>query len=67
MKPNRRLALRRETLSDLTTAELASAGGAAGPVTLTLQAGCGTDDVNAYLEALYWRYSIHQHCSWSCI
>lgn len=66
MKSTRRLALRRESLADLTPSELTLAGGAAAG-TLTLQPGCDTDDVNAYLEALYWRYSIHQHCTWTCI
>ena len=66
MKSTRRLALRRETLTDLTSAELAGAGGAAGAPP-TQQAGCDTQDVNAFLNELYWRYSIHQHCTWTCI
>lgn len=64
MLPNRRLALRREALTELSAEELARAAGYAVP---TLQQGCSVDDVNEYLEALYWRLSIHQHCTWTCI
>ena len=53
---NRRvLALRRESLAELTSDELARFAG-------------GTlDEVNERLEALYWKLSIHQHCTWTCI
>lgn len=61
---SRRLALRRETLTELTTDELTRAVAGALP---TQQAGCSVDDVNEYLENLYWKLSIHQHCTWTCI
>lgn len=59
-----RLALRRETLTELSTDELTHA---VGGVTLTLAAGCSADDVTQRVEDLTWRLSLHQHCSWSCI
>ncbi len=62
--PRRRLELRREALVELTPDELSRAAGGA---TLTLDAGCSLDDVNERLEQLYWKLSIHQHCSWTCI
>ena len=58
MKATRRLALRRETLTELSADELARAG--AGAAILTLQEGCSLEDV-------YWYFSIHQHCTWTCI
>lgn len=66
MKPSRHLALRRETLTELTTDELAQAA-AGSPGVPTLEAGCDTNDVNDYLRDLALRLTIHQHCSWSCI
>lgn len=65
MKSSRRLALRRETLTELRADELSFAGGA-GAVP-TLQAGCSYDDVTQAYEDALWRYSLHQHCSWTCI
>ena len=56
MKTSRRLALRREALTELTPSELSLAA-----------AGTSLDDVNERLEALYWKLSIHQHCTWTCI
>jgi len=66
MKNARRLALRRETLTELTAAEMALAGGVAGPP-LTIKATCSVDDVNAWSRDVALELSIHQHCSWSCI
>ena len=65
MKQSRRLALRRETLTELTNDELTMAG--ANAVTLTLQAGCSADDVNEYVRDLAMKLTLHCHCSWSCI
>lgn len=64
MKPNRRLTLRRETLTELTADELAYAVAGAIP---TLKPGCSADDVEQLVEDLYWRLSIHQHCTITCI
>lgn len=64
MKPSRRLVLRRETLTELTNDELSRAVAGGAP---TLQPGCSTDDVNEWLESVYWKLSIHQHCTWTCI
>ena len=64
MKPSRRLALRREALTELTCDELALAVAGAAP---TLRPGCSVDDVNAFVEDLYWQLSVHQHCTWTCI
>lgn len=64
MASSRRLTLRRESLTELTSDELAMARGGEAP---TLQPGCDTDDVNAYVRQLALKYTIHQHCSWSCI
>lgn len=58
MKPNRRLAVRREALTELTADELASARGAEG--TVTLGSGCA-------VRELLLDLSVHWHCSWSCI
>lgn len=51
MKPNRQLALRRETLTDLTADEL-TFGGAAGEAV-------GRDELLLLL-------TLHRYCSWSC-
>ena len=64
MKSSRRLTLRRETLTELTCDELALAVAGAVP---TLQPGCSVDDVNQFVEDVYWRLSLHQHCTVTCI
>lgn len=63
MKPSRRLALRRETLTDLTNDELSFGAG----VLLTLQANCSVDDVNEWVRYQQIRLTLHPRCSWSCI
>lgn len=57
MRDTKRLTLRREALAELSAEELATAGAGA---TLTLYQGCSVDDV-------VWRFSLHQHCTWTCI
>ena len=63
MKPNRRLALRREALTDLTTDELSFGGGALP----TLQPGCSVDEITAICKDVMLELTLHPHCSWSCI
>lgn len=63
MKSTRHLALRRETLTELTDAELTLAGGAAP----TLYAGCSYDDVTELAADALRKVTLHPHCSWSCI
>lgn len=60
MRPDRerRLALHREALTELSADELARAAAAEGSV--TLGSGCLVREV--LLDA-----SVHWHCSWSCI
>jgi len=65
VKPTRRLALRRESLTELTPDEMRLAGGQANPP--TLQPGCDTDDVNWFLREVMLDVTLHPHCSWSCI
>ena len=66
MKNTRRLALRRETLTELSNAELMLAGGQmANPP--TLQPGCDTQDVNWWVREVTIDVTLHPHCSWSCI
>ena len=67
MKNTRRLALRRETLTELTAAEMALAGGAMAGPPLTIKATCSADDITAWSRDVAMELSIHQHCSWSCI
>jgi hypothetical protein len=68
MKSSRRLALRRETLTELTANELsAAAGAAAGPPSLNVPTNCSYADYNAYAQRLMLDLTLHQHCSWSCI
>lgn len=57
MKTNRRLALRRDALTDLTADELARA--VAGDAPPTHQQDC--------LRDLTLRLTLHKDCSWSCI
>ncbi len=64
MKSTRHLALRRESLTELTPDELASAGGGQAP---TLQQGCSYDDVTVVVKNTMLRLTLHPHCSWSCI
>ncbi|HEV2890725.1 MAG TPA: hypothetical protein VGX28_10145 [Frankiaceae bacterium] len=65
MKNDRRLALRRETLTELTDSELTIAGGAAGvPSTDTK---CDTNDYNWWLRGVTLDLTLHKDCSWSCI
>jgi hypothetical protein len=64
MKTGRRLALRRETLTELSTHDLTGLGAGALP---TLQAGCSVDDVNDRVEALLLKLTLQARCSWSCI
>ena len=63
MKPTRHLALRRETLTDLSDSELSALHGG---VTLTLQAGCSVDDVKAYVQNQLHELTLQPRCSWSC-
>lgn len=65
MKNGRRLALRRESLSELTPAELAFAGGIADPP--SLNGPCDTDDFQRWLRDVTLGLSVHQHCTWTCI
>ena len=58
MRPGRRLALRRESLTELTADELARAGGGYAPPTFQ-HADCSLDDV--LLDV-----TLHKDCSWSC-
>ena len=64
MKTTRRLALRRETLSELTHDDLVGLGAGALP---TLQAGCSADDVTDDVRALLLKLTLQARCSWSCI
>jgi len=64
MKSQRRLALRRETLTELRTDDLAGLGAGQAP---TLAAGCSYDEVTQAWEDLLWKLSLHQYCSWTCI
>lgn len=63
MKPHRRLALRRETLTELTDAELSFAAGALP----TVQPGCSVDEITAICRDVLLELTLHPHCSWSCI
>jgi hypothetical protein len=63
MNPTRRLALRRETLTELTADELTFAAGAAP----TLKPGCSEDEIRDYLREVQLKLTLHPHCSWSCI
>ncbi|HEX8004618.1 MAG TPA: hypothetical protein VF519_18180 [Mycobacteriales bacterium] len=66
MKSTRRLALRRETLTELTADELTIAGGAiAGPP--SLKGPCDTDDINWWMRDVTLDLTLHKDCSWSCI
>ena len=68
MKSSRRLALRRETLTELTPTELSAAAGAiAGPPSLKDVTGCSVADYNAYAQDWMLALTLHQRCSWSCI
>ena len=63
MKSSRRLALRRETLTELTDADLSFGGGALP----TLAAGCSVDEITAICREVMLELTLHPHCSWSCI
>ncbi len=65
MKSTRRLALRRESLTELTPAELAAANGAAGDPP-SLNGPCDVDDFNRYAREWTLAYTLHKDCSWSC-
>lgn len=67
MKNDRRLALRRETLTDLSADELSLAGAGAIGGPPSLQPGCDTDDVNWWLRDVTLGVTLHKDCSWSCI
>ena len=67
MKSSRRLALRRETLTELTVAELSFAGAALEGPPLTIKVTCSLDDVNAWAREAMLELTLNQHCSWSCI
>lgn len=67
MKNARRLALRRETLTELTADELSLAGGAMEGPPLTIKATCSADDVTAWGNEVLRAYTLHARCSWSCI
>ena len=58
MKPTRRLALHRESLTELNADELARAGGGWAPPTYQHN-DCSTDDLARQL-------TLHRYCSWSC-
>ena len=62
MKNSRRLALRREALTELTDDDLTFAGG----VLLTLQPGCSVDDVKEWVRYQQARLTLEPRCSWSC-
>lgn len=64
MKPNRRLALRRETLTELRPDELARTAGGQQPPTWRPTECSVADDC---LRDLLLKLTLHQHCSWSCI
>lgn len=59
MKPNRRLSLRRESLTELDADQLAAAVAGNAPPTQQHD-DCSVDDV-------LLRLTLHRHCSWSCI
>lgn len=66
MKPNRRLALRRETLTDLSADELTFGGAAAPGLSFRDGSPCSApEDTNPFGVLL--ALSVHWHCSWSCI
>ena len=67
MKNSRRLALHRETLTELTADELAFAGAAMAGPPLTIKATCSADDISAWSRDVMLELTVHQHCSWSCI
>ncbi len=64
MKSERRLALRRETLSELSSDDLSGLRAGALP---TLQAGCSADDVTDDVRDLLLKLTLQARCSWSCI
>jgi len=63
VKSTRRLALRRETLIELSRDEMTFGGGALP----TLQAGCSVDDITAICKDVMLDLTLHPQCSWSCI
>lgn len=63
MKPTRHLALRRETLTNLSDSELSALQGGG---TLTLQAGCSVDDVKEWAQNQLHNLTLQPRCSWSC-
>ena len=68
MRTPRRLALRRETLTELRSDDLARlAGGAQALPSLAATATATRTDAPAAWEAELWCLSLHQHCSWTCI
>ncbi len=68
MRTPRRLALRRETLTELRSDDLARLAGAAQalPSLAATATATATDPTGAWEDEL-WCLSLHQHCTWTCI
>lgn len=67
MKPNRRLSLRRETLSELSADELTFGAGIAEIPSLKVPTACSLAEYNAWLRDIQIGLTVHQRCTWSCI